>query len=86
MSQFTSPIGTRYKAQILSQQWSSDSKITNMRQLWINLAIFQKELGISSITEEGIKEMQDNLHIIDYERIRTNRRNTNRISFLWNSP
>ena len=65
MSQFISPIGNRYKSPILSQLWSSDSKITNMRQLWINLAIFQKELGISSITEEGIKEMQDNLHIID---------------------
>jgi len=69
MSQFTSPIGNRYKAPILSKLWSSDSKITNMRQLWINLAIFQKELGISSITEEGIKEMQDNLHNIDYEKI-----------------
>jgi len=68
-SSFISPIGDRYKAPILSELWSSNSKIIKMRELWLRLAIFQKELGIKSITDDGILEMQDNLYSIDYEKI-----------------
>lgn len=68
-SSFISAIGERYKAPILSELWSSNSKIIKMRELWICLAIFQKEFGIKSITDEGILEMQDNLYNIDYEKI-----------------
>ena len=69
MSQFISPIGARYKSPVTSQLWSSNSKITKMRELWIDLAIFQKELGIDSIINEGILEMKYNLVDIDYEKI-----------------
>ena len=41
----------------MNKLWSSDSKIIKMRQLWLDLAIYQKELGISSITNEGLEEM-----------------------------
>ena len=54
---FKSSIGTRYKAPNMNKLWSSDSKIIKMRQLWLDLAIYQKLLGISSITDEGLKEM-----------------------------
>ena len=40
---YISPINSRYKAHILSKLWSSDSKIMKMRQLWIDLAFFQKQ-------------------------------------------
>jgi adenylosuccinate lyase len=66
---FTSPIGTRYKAPILSALWSPDSKIQLMRLLWIDLATFQKELGVTCITEAGILEMQDNIDKIDHSEI-----------------
>ena len=46
-----------------------------MRTLWLDLAIFQKELGISAITEEGIAEMKSEIenytifNNIHYEKI-----------------
>ena len=62
---FTSPIGTRYKAPNLSKLWCQKSKIKHMRQLWIDLATFQKQLGVKQITDEGIQEMKDNIENID---------------------
>ena len=66
---YISPINSRYKAPILSKLWCSDSKIIKMRQLWIDLALFQKQLGIKSITSEGIDEMIQNISKIDYDKI-----------------
>ena len=60
-SSYTSPIDTRYKATLLSYMWSPESKILIMRTLWLDLAIFQKELGIDSITDEGIAEMKSEI-------------------------
>jgi adenylosuccinate lyase len=40
-----------------------------MRQLWIDLATFQKQLGVTSITIEGINEMTQNISNIDYDKI-----------------
>ena len=74
-SSFTSPIDTRYKAPILSHLWSQESKIIVMRSLWLDLAVFQKELGIDSITDEGIAEMRNEImyykefNNINYEKI-----------------
>ena len=66
---YISPINTRYKAPILSKLWSSDTKIIKMRELWIDLATFQKHLGVTSITIEGINEMTQNIFNIDYDKI-----------------
>jgi len=62
---FTSHIGSRYKAPTLSKLWCQKSKIKHMRQLWIDLATFQKQLGVKKITDEGIQEMKDNIENID---------------------
>jgi len=62
MASYISPINSRYKAPVLSKLWSPESKITQMRELWLDLAIFQKELGISIITDEGIEEMRANIY------------------------
>ena len=46
-----------------------------MRTLWLDLATFQKELGITAITDEGIAEMKSEIEYykdfnnIDYEKI-----------------
>lgn len=66
---YISPINTRYKAPILSQLWCSNTKIIKMRQLWIDLALFQKQLGVTAITSEGIQQMTENILKIDYEKI-----------------
>ena len=68
-SSYISPIGTRYKAPVTSKLWSNDSKIQTMRQLWLDLATFQKELGITGITDEGLEEMKKNICDINYENI-----------------
>lgn len=69
MSLFESVINTRYKAPILSKIWSPNNKIITMRQLWIDLASIQKELGVDCITDEGILELIQNRDIIDMEAI-----------------
>lgn len=66
---FTSPVATRYKAPNLEKLWTTDSKIKIMRQLWIDLATFQKDLGVKCITNEGIREMQQNIDNIDHLKI-----------------
>ena len=66
---YISPINTRYKAPVMSKLWSSDSKIIKMRQLWIDLATYQKWLGVDIITDEGISEMTQNIENIDYDKI-----------------
>ena len=74
-SSYISAIDTRYKAPLLSNLWSPESKIMISRTLWLDLAIFQKELGITAITEEGIEEMKfeiENYRLFDnikYEKI-----------------
>lgn len=70
MSVFESVINSRYKAPILSKIWSSNNKIITMRQLWIDLAAIQKELGVDCITDEGIKELIMARDIIDLEMIK----------------
>ena len=69
MTEFESVINTRYKAPILSKLWSPNYKIKTMRQLWIDLAIIQKELGITAITQEAIQELIEYRDHIDYNRI-----------------
>ena len=66
---YESPINTRYKAPISAELWSRDNKIKIMRQLWIDLAVFQKDLGVENINNEGINQMKDNVENIDYEII-----------------
>jgi adenylosuccinate lyase len=66
---YISPISTRYKAPITSSIWAKDNRVLTMRQLWIDLAFCQKELGINCIDNVGISELQNNKHIINYDVI-----------------
>jgi adenylosuccinate lyase len=69
MCEFVTVINSRYKAPIMSKIWSPENKIKTMRQLWINLASLQKDLGVQSITEQSIKELEETRDNINYERI-----------------
>ncbi len=69
MDNFISPIHNRYHAPLLSPLWSPIHKITTMRNLWISLAKHQYDLGVSSITLEGIQQMEENKHHIDFVKI-----------------
>jgi len=69
--EYQSIIGTRYKAPLLEKIWSQNSKIIKMRQLWLDLAFFQKGLGVKAITNEGLNEMKKNIALIDYTAIQS---------------
>jgi len=70
MAEFESVINTRYRAPILSKLWSPNYKIQTMRQLWIDLAILQKELGLDYISDDAILELIKNRDNINYDRIK----------------
>lgn len=69
MSEFESVINKRYKAPVLSKIWCPNNRIKIMRQLWIDLASIQKELGIEYISTEAIKELIDNRDNINLDQI-----------------
>ena len=79
---FSSPIGTRYKAPVLSKIWCQNSKIKHMRQLWIDLATFQKQLGVEQITDEGIEEMKANIENIDIDKINEHEKSARKVYLL----
>ena len=69
MCDFQTVINTRYKAPLLSKIWSPENKIKTMRQLWIDLASLQRELGIDAISQDAIRELKHTRDDIRYERI-----------------
>jgi len=69
MSEFESVINKRYQSPLLSNIWSPNNRIKIMRQLWIDLASIQKELGIDYISNEAITELIMNRDNIDVEQI-----------------
>ncbi len=69
MSQYyNNPLITRYASKQMSYVFSSDSKFTTWRELWIALAEAQKELGLN-ITQKQIEEMKLQKNNIDYELV-----------------
>lgn len=66
---YESVINTRYKSPLLSPIWSTHHKIFTMRQLWISLAKHQKDLGVESISEDGIQQMIQQQSNIDLAKI-----------------
>ena len=69
MSEFESVINKRYKAPVLSKIWCPNNRIKIMRQLWIDIASIQKELGIKYIYNQAIKELIINRDKIYLEEI-----------------
>ena len=50
----------------MSYIWSPQKKFSTWRKLWLALAKSEKELGLK-ITDEQIKQMEENLENIDFE-------------------
>jgi len=64
---YSSPLAGRYASKDLQQIFSNTNKILKWRELWINLAEAQMELGLD-ISEEQIREMRIACREIDFER------------------
>ncbi|XP_054152888.1 adenylosuccinate lyase-like [Oppia nitens] len=63
---YESPLSSRYASEEMNYNFSDFKKFSTWRKLWIILAKAQKELGID-ITEQQIKEMEQNCENIDFE-------------------
>lgn len=63
---YESPLSSRYASEYMLKLFSSDTRYTTWRKLWLSLAKAEKELGLD-ISDEQIKEMSEHLSDIDYE-------------------
>ena len=61
---YVTPLAGRYPSKEMNKIWSSDSKYSTWRKLWVALAETEKELGID-ITDEQINEMKENVNNIN---------------------
>ena len=64
---YISPFSERYASEEMQYLFSSNKKFSTWRKLWLALAESEKELGLTSITDEMISEMKEHLYDIDYE-------------------
>ncbi len=65
-NQYESPLSSRYASKFMLELFSSDTRYRTWRKLWVSLAKAEMKLGLP-ITNEQIKEMEDNIENIDYE-------------------
>ncbi|MBF7095722.1 adenylosuccinate lyase [Alkalibacter mobilis] len=65
-NEYVNPLIERYASKEMSFIFSHDNKFGTWRKLWIALAKGEKALGLN-ITDEQIKELEDNADNIDYE-------------------
>ena len=65
--QYISPFSERYASKEMQYLFSYNKKFSTWRKLWIALAESEKELGLTSITDEMISEMKEHIFDIDYE-------------------
>lgn len=65
---YESPLSSRYASDYMKELFSSDTRYKTWRKLWVSLAKAERELGLP-ISEEQIKEMEDNIDKIDYDFI-----------------
>ena len=66
---YVSPFSERYASKEMQYLFSANKKYTTWRKLWVALAESEKELGLTYITDEMIKELKDHVEDIDYMRV-----------------
>lgn len=64
---YATPLSSRYASKEMSSLFSMRTRFSTWRELWYNLAIAEKELGIKAITDEAIAQMKEHLVISDEE-------------------
>ncbi|EER35888.1 adenylosuccinate lyase [Candida tropicalis MYA-3404] len=64
---YSTPLSSRYASEEMSKIFSLRNRFSTWRKLWLNLAIAEKEVGLSVITDEAIEEMKKHLEITDKE-------------------
>lgn len=72
---YESPLCSRYASPEMQHLFSPDMRYHTWRRLWIALAKAEHKLGLN-ITEEQIKELEDGIDDIDYEKIAAKEKET----------
>ncbi|KAL7425077.1 adenylosuccinase ade13 [Cryptotrichosporon argae] len=62
MDSYQTPLSSRYASKEMSKLFSSGTRFGTWRQLWLNLAIAEKELGLP-ISDAAIEQMRANLEL-----------------------
>lgn len=64
---YSTPLSSRYASEEMSFIFSPRNRFSTWRKLWLNLAIAEKELGLSVITDDAIEQMKNHIKITDEE-------------------
>lgn len=67
MMKYDNPLVSRYASDEMNQIFSNEKKYSIWRQLWVWLAIAEREIGIKAITLEQIEEMERCINTIDFK-------------------
>src|ERR1041385_88292 len=65
---YESPLATRNASPEMLRLFSPQHKFGLWRRLWLQLAKAEHELGLSRITPEALRQMEQNLDNIDFAR------------------
>ncbi|KAK5735758.1 adenylosuccinase ade13 [Elasticomyces elasticus] len=64
---YQNPFNSRYCSKEMKYVFSPRNRFSTWRQLWINLAESERELGLEGITEDALKQMKGHVQIQDAE-------------------
>ena len=67
-NRYESPLCSRYSSERMQRLFSSDTRFSTWRRLWVELADAQRKLGLP-ITEAQVAELRAHLTDIDYEAV-----------------
>lgn len=68
-NKYESPLSSRYASEYMLRLFSAETRAKTWRRLWVSLARAEMELGLP-ITEEQVKELSENIDLIDFDYIR----------------
>ena len=66
---YESPLSTRYASEYMLKLFSSDTRYSTWRKLWVSLAKAEMKLGLP-ITEDQVKGLSEHINDIDYECVK----------------
>ncbi|KAK9382592.1 L-Aspartase-like protein [Kockiozyma suomiensis] len=64
---YSSPLSSRYASKEMSALFSPRTRYSTWRKLWLTLAIAEKQLDLSAITDEAIEQLRAHVEITDDE-------------------
>ncbi|EEB07746.1 adenylosuccinate lyase Ade8 [Schizosaccharomyces japonicus yFS275] len=64
---YTTPLTARYASEDMSRLFSRETRINTWRELWLNLAIAERELGLNQVTAEAIEQLKAHVKITPEE-------------------